>query len=68
MLEIARVAGNKVIGLALGGGDHLYSVLKIAPAECQCLLQNLMINRFTAEQGSEVDQNGGGLLLPQMPG
>ncbi|MEW6416410.1 MAG: hypothetical protein AB1482_14285, partial [Pseudomonadota bacterium] len=32
LFEIARVAGNEVIGLTLGSGDCLNGVLEIAPA------------------------------------
>ncbi len=66
MFEVTRIARDEVIGLALGSGDHLNGILKIAPAECQCLLQNQIIDRFDAEQRGEVAQNSGGLLLPQM--
>jgi hypothetical protein len=39
LFEIARIAGDEVIGLALGSGDCLHGVFKVTPAERQCLLQ-----------------------------
>lgn len=68
MFEIAWVAGNEVIGLTLGSGDCLNGILKIAPAERQCLLLHLKINGFDAEQSGEINQNSGGFLLPQVLG
>lgn len=66
MLEITRIARDKVVGLTPGSGDRLHGILKIAPAECQGLLQNLMIDRLDLEKCGEVDQGCSGLLLPQM--
>jgi len=68
LLEVAWIASDEIIGLALGSGDGLDGILEIAPTESQRLLQDAMINRFDAKHGGEVDQNSSGLALPQMPG
>lgn len=68
LLEVAWIAIDKIIDLALGSGDGLDGILEIAPTESQRLLQDVMINRFDAEHGGEIDQNSSGLALPQMPG
>ena len=49
LLEVARIARDKVIGLAQGSGHCLNGVFKVKPAERQCLLQNQMLNRLDVE-------------------
>lgn len=68
MPEIVRVAGDEAIGLALGGGDCLHGIPQNRAIRVP--VPTGEPDDLQAGRGAigEIDQNGGGFLLPQMFG